>query len=90
MNWRRLRKRLPRGREVANDRAPTSDEVQKLIEFPIVYTMISSGFRIGAWDFLKWKHVKPIENENGEAIAARLTVYAGERVWLLDRFRSYF
>jgi hypothetical protein len=84
LNWRRLRKGLPRGREVANDRAPTTDEVQKLIEFPdrrikpIVYTMISSGFRIGAWDYLKWKHVKPIENKNGEIIAARLTVYAGD------------
>ena len=40
--------------------------------------MISSGFRIGAWDFLKWKHVRPIENEKGEVIAARLTVYGGE------------
>lgn len=40
--------------------------------------MISSGIRIGAWDLLKWKHVKPFHNESGEVIAAKLTVYAGE------------
>jgi hypothetical protein len=40
--------------------------------------MISSGIRIGAWDFLKWKHAKPFHNENGEVIAAKLNVYAEE------------
>lgn len=40
--------------------------------------MISSGIRIGAWDFLKWKHVKPFHNENGEVVAAKLIVYAEE------------
>jgi hypothetical protein len=47
LNWRRLRKGLPKGREVANDRAPTTEELHKLIEFPdrrithIAYNMIS-------------------------------------------------
>jgi hypothetical protein len=45
---------------------------------PIVYTMISSGIRIGAWDFLKWKHVKPFHNEKGAVVAAKLIVYAKE------------
>jgi hypothetical protein len=66
LNWRRLRKGLAKGREVANDRAPSTEELLKLIEFPdrqinpIVYTMISCGFRIGAWDYLKWKHISRI------------------------------
>ncbi|MBV9178830.1 MAG: hypothetical protein JO297_17525 [Nitrososphaeraceae archaeon] len=41
--------------------------------------MFSSGIRLGAWDYLKWKHVKPIFGENGAIIAARLHVYAGDR-----------
>ena len=40
--------------------------------------MVSSGIRIGAWDYLQWKHVSPITNDNGEIIAARLLVYAGD------------
>lgn len=38
--------------------------------------MISCGFRIGASDYLKWKHISPIENEKGEVIAAKIIVYA--------------
>jgi hypothetical protein len=61
------------------------EEIRKLVEYPdhrikpIVYTMISSGIRLGAWDFLKWKHVKPKREENtGKLLAAELLVYAGE------------
>jgi integrase len=39
--------------------------------------MTSSGIRVGAWDYLRWKHVKPIE-KNGNTIAAKLIVYPGE------------
>jgi uncharacterized coiled-coil protein SlyX len=38
--------------------------------------MCSSGIRIGAWDYLRWKHIIPIENGNG---IAKIIVYAGER-----------
>ena len=40
--------------------------------------MVSGGFRLGAWDYLKWKHVIPIENKESEIIAAKLIIYAGE------------
>ena len=40
--------------------------------------MCSSGIRLGAWDYLKWKHVTPISNEKTEIIAAKLVVYKGE------------
>lgn len=40
--------------------------------------MISSGIRIGAWNYLKWKHIIPITNEKGEIIAAKMMVYAGD------------
>jgi hypothetical protein len=84
VNWKKIRRGIPRGRQASNDRAPTTEEIQKLVEYPdrrikpIVYTMISSGIRLGAWDYLQWKHVRPLFNENGEIIAAKLTVYAGD------------
>ena len=44
---------------------------------PIVLTMISSGIRVGAWDWLKWKHIIPIERQ-GSIMAAKIIVYSGE------------
>jgi integrase len=85
INWRRISMSLPKARKESDDRCPTLEEIRKLVEFPdrrikpIVYTMLSSGIRVGAWDFLKWKHVTPMNNDKGELLAAKLTVYAGER-----------
>jgi hypothetical protein len=39
--------------------------------------MAASGIRLGAWDYLKWKHIKAIKNED-KVIAAKIIVYAGE------------
>lgn len=82
--WKRITRGLPRAKMVANDRAPTLQEIQKLVEYPdrriksIVYTMSSSGIRLGAWDYLKWKHIIPLSNDNGEIVAAKIIVYAGD------------
>ena len=85
LNWKKITSGMPRGREAANDRAPTSEEIKKLVEYPdrrikaIVFTMASSRIRIGAWDYLRWKHVIPISDEQGQVVATKLTVYAGDR-----------
>jgi integrase len=85
LNWKRITKVLPKSKSASsNDRAPTIEEIKKLVEYPdrrikpIVYTMCSSGIRVGAWNYLKWKHVTPIKNDKDEIIAAKLLVYAGE------------
>jgi len=68
----------------SDDRIPTIDEIQKLIKYPdrriktIVLIMLSSGIRLGAWDFLKWKHIMPLLNDKNEVIAAKIIVYAGD------------
>ena len=85
INWKRITKGFPSGKSAANDRAPTMDEIKKLVEYPdrrikpIIYCMVSAGFRIGAWDYLKWKHIIPLKNEeNGEIIGAKIVIYARE------------
>lgn len=81
INWKRISRGLPKSRIVASDRAPSIEEIQTLVQYPdrrikpLVYTMFSSGIRLGAWNYLKWKHIVPIPNGNG---VAKIIVYAGE------------
>jgi integrase len=83
ISWKKITRGLPKGKKYADDRIPTIEEIQKLVEYPdrrikaIVYTMASSGIRIGAWDYLKWGHIRSIDR-NSEIIAAKMIVYAGE------------
>lgn len=75
---------IPSGSESSNDRIPTTEEIIEMLKYPdrrlkpITYTMLSSGIRIGAWDYLKWKNVIPLYNEKNEIIAAKIIVYDGE------------
>lgn len=54
LNWVKITKGFPKAKYYSDDRAPTIDEVKTLIDYPdrrikpIVFTMISSGIRIGA------------------------------------------
>jgi hypothetical protein len=78
LNWKKILCGLPRSKQAANDRAPTIEEIQKLVEFPdrrikpIIYTLASSGIRMGAWDYLRWKHIVSIKSDQGEVVAARI------------------
>ena len=71
IQWKKITRGLPNARQSANDRAPTIEEIKKLLEYPdrrikpIVYTMISSGIRLGAWDYIKWKHIITIRDAAG-------------------------
>lgn len=83
IQWKKITRGLPRGKRYADDRAPTLDEIYKIIEYPdrrikpIVYTMASSGIRVGSWDHLKWSHIFPLMGD-GKLIAAKMNVYAGD------------
>jgi hypothetical protein len=89
INWKKITRGLSRGKRYANDRIPTLEEVRKIVEYPdrrikpIVCTMCSSGITLGAWNYLRWKHIIPILNDNNEVIAAKIKVYADEEVLIL-------
>ncbi|TVP40802.1 hypothetical protein [Candidatus Nitrosocosmicus arcticus] len=84
INWKFISRGIPRGKHASDDRAPTLEEISQLLKYPdirikpIVLFMVSSGVRIGAWDYLKWKHIIPYEEEKQNVIAAKVIVYAGE------------
>lgn len=87
LRWIFISKAMPRGFNAADDRAPTLEEIQKLLEFPdrrikpLVLILVSSGIRIGAFEQLKWKHIMPLygKETKNELIAARILVYPGDR-----------
>lgn len=85
LNWKKIERGLPETGAIANDRAPTVEEIRKIIQYPdrrirvIVLVMVSSGIRLGAWESLKLKHLSPIYSPQNDKviIAAKLVVYEG-------------
>jgi hypothetical protein len=82
--WDIISHSIPKVKKHANDRIPTVEELKKLVEYPdrrikpIVLLSVSSGIRVGAWDYMKWKHITPVKNENRDITAAKLLVYPNE------------
>jgi integrase len=80
INWKIISKGILRGSRHSNDRPPTKEEINKLLEYPdrrikpIVLVMISSGIRVGSWNYLKWGDITPIE-KNGNIISAKIKVF---------------
>ena len=74
IQWKKITRGLPKIRRHADDRSPKLEEIQQLCEYldrrikGIVYTMASSGIRLGALDYLRWKDIQPIERQ-GKVIA---------------------
>jgi hypothetical protein len=75
--WKKLMRGMPKERKYANDRAPKLEEIIRISDYlgrrikSIIYTMVSSGMRLGAWDYLKWKDVNPIVRDD-KVIAAKI------------------
>jgi integrase len=85
VNWKKISRGLPKAISRANDRSPMAEEIRQLVKHSdrrlkaIVYTMCSSGIRVGAFEYLRWKHVIPkVDDKTGQVLAAKLIVYAGE------------
>jgi len=83
INWKKIGRMLPRVRRFALDRAPTIEELRALISNSdlrfqsVIQVMVSSGIRVGAWDYLNWGDVQPIE-KNETLLGAKLTVYRAD------------
>ena len=80
INWNIITKGIKKGSRYSNDRPPTISEIENLLKYPdrrikpIVLVMISSGMRVGSWNYLKWGDVSPI-TRNGSIVAAKIKLY---------------
>lgn len=84
LNWRKMNKILPHGNDNAADEAYTREQIRKMLEYsdlrariPILF-MASSGMRLGGFQGLTDRCIKPVYNEkNGKLLAAHVEVYRG-------------
>jgi integrase len=84
INWKKLRKVLPAGPRHGNDRAPTLEEIRKILKVcglrlrAAVLIMASGGVRIGSFDYFLLRDFEAVR-EGEKVLAGKLTVYRGER-----------
>jgi hypothetical protein len=87
---------MPKERKYASDRAPKLEEIIRITQYPdrrikpIIYTMVSSGIHIRAWDYLRWKDIFPIIR--GDKIAAaKVKIYSEttKSIFHLSRLRHF-
>jgi integrase len=83
LDWEFISRTMPKGRRYADDRAPTREEIRRILNLCTlrikiaVEFMASGGIRVGAWDYMSVRDVEPVMR--GEAlVAGRVTVYRGE------------
>ncbi len=90
LNWKKITRAIPKSKKRATDRIPTLDEIKQLLNYPdrrlkaAVLVMMSSGIRLGAWDFLRWGDITPIKKDD-KIVAAKVIVYRGES----DEYTSF-
>ena len=82
VNWGYVNEFVPGAKKAGQDRAPTLEEVRRIVDVAdlrmkcLVLFLCSSGARIGAVQWLRWKDVEEVE-AGGEKFA-RVTIYRGE------------
>ena len=81
--WKKVMRLIPScGR--SKDRPYSLEEIRRLVNAASLHLkvailfMVSSGMRVGAFDYLKVGHIKPVVID-GAVVCGRVLVYAGER-----------
>jgi integrase len=83
LNWKKIRRVLPRAKRYALDRIPTVEEIHEIIEAAdirekaLTFVFVSSGIREGAYEHFKVEDYTQTKREE-KMIAGRLEVYNGD------------
>jgi integrase len=83
LNWKKIRRILPRSRRYSVDRIPTLDEIRQILDAAdvrgkaLTLLFLSSGVREGAIEYFQIQDYSVIERD-GKIVAGRLVVYRGE------------
>ena len=82
--WKNIQKRIPQGRAYAEDELLTKEQIRQILTYldprikVAVLTMVSSGIRVGSWDYLNWGDIKPILKD-GIIVSVSLRAYDTKR-----------
>jgi integrase len=82
IDWNYIHEYLPKHKKFGEDRAPTLEEVKKMVDRAdlrmkcLILFLCSSGARIGSIEWLRWKDVEEVEADQNKL--AKVTIYAGE------------
>ena len=66
IHWMKISKMVPKVRKIGLDRAPSKEEIRKLLEHAdirmkaLILLLSSSGIRIGSVEHLRWRHLQEI------------------------------
>jgi integrase len=69
LGWEKISRLMPRARKIGLDRAPTKDEIRKLLEHAdirmraLILLLSSSGIRIGSVEHLRWRHLQEVVHD---------------------------
>jgi integrase len=83
LDWKRIRRTLPRSRRYAVDRIPTLEEIREILDAAdlrgkaLTLLFLSSGVREGAIEYFQIQDYSVIERDD-KLVAGRLIVYRGE------------
>jgi integrase len=82
VDWDYVNQFIPKVRKSGLDRAPTLEEIRKVVSIAdlrtkcLVLFLSSSGARIGSVEYLRWRDVQEVEFEGMKL--AKVTIYKGE------------
>jgi integrase len=84
LNWKKIRRVLPRSRRYALDRIPTVEEIREIVEAAdirekaLTLVFVSSGIREGAIEHLRVEDYSLIRGEEQRILAGRLIIYSAD------------
>ena len=82
VDWDYVNQFIPKVRKSGQDRAPTLEEIRKVVAVAdlrtkcLILFLTSSGARIGSTEYLRWRDIQEVEFEGWKL--ANVTIYRGE------------
>ena len=85
INWNRISKMIPHARKTGNDRAPSVEEIRRMVGLAdlrtkcVILVCATSGIRVGAFEGMTYGDLVPVNDGEDSLVGAKVIVYRGDR-----------